>query len=1077
MKIMLHKSIVRICFALLLLIPFLEVKAQTPVPMASQPGNTYTENFADIANWSAGFTSGIGASRWASYPITTGGTANDGKRTTKSSATFSTTTTGGIQRGTQNLVFLSTGSGTTSEAVAVDFLLDFSGTNAGTLSFNWAAVDNGNGTRPTSLRVFWSVDNSTFTELTAAQIIDVQSVNSGSITNIALPSAFNNSATARLRFYNHAGTVTGAGNRDKISIDDLTVTATPLNTPLIIASGTLASLSTVYGTPSTSTQFSVSGSNLNAGITITPPVGFDVATASDFTSTIGTNASPLTIGGAGTVSSTDIYVRLSANAAAGNHNGTIALTSTDANTVTIATNTTNTVTAKGLTITGITANDKIFDNTTTATLSGTPTLVGVISGDEPNVSVDASAVVANFNDATVNNNKPVTVSGYTLTGSASGNYALSQPTGLTASILPSGLQDQTITFDPLTSVTYGTAPFALTAAASSNLPVSYVSSDVNVATISGSTITITGAGTVTITAKQSGDGSYNPANDVAQELVVNPKELTISGAAAQDKFYDGNTTATIIGSLSGVINSDVVTLNLSGNFDNANLGSNKPVTSTSTLSGADASNYTLTQPTGLTASIIAGPCGSIVSNGVISWNFATAAPSSNTTTGSTVSNLSQGHNNGTTTLITSTSVSNYPGASGTQNAGAAAFVGPLNVDTSTYFEFTLTPQTGYNVQLTGMSFGSRSTASGPQAYTLRSSLDNYTADVATGTFANNSTWVMHTPTVSATASTNNAPITFRLFGHDGSGSASIGTANWRIDDLSLNVAALAIAPLSSPSTATACSGEPFTYTPTTVYPATSITWTRAAVAGISNPAVTNPQTSDPNEVLINTTNAPIDVVYVFTVTTPTCYASQNVTVTVNNCAPAESVVNLKLFIEAYYIGGGTMKPVKNNQGVVASATDVEDLTVSLYDSVTNAFVVSTTATLQTNGNAVFTFPTAPSGTFYLSVQGSNILRTWAANPVTVGATPLSYDFTTAANMAFGDNMKDMGDGTFAFYSGDINQDGNIDTIDYPLWETDSNNFEAGVFATDLNGDGNVDTIDYPIWESNSNNFVGTIAPF
>ena len=199
---------------------------QTPVPMASQAGLTYTENFADITNWTNNFTSGIGASRWSSYPITSGGSANDGKRTTKSSAVFVTTTAGGIQKGTGTLVFLSTGSSTPSEAVAVDFLMDFTGVNAGTLSYNWATVDNGSGTRPTSLRVYWSTDNIAFTELTAAQVMDQQSPASGQITTIALPSNFNNSSTARLRFYNHAGTVTGGGNRDKISIDDVTVTAT-----------------------------------------------------------------------------------------------------------------------------------------------------------------------------------------------------------------------------------------------------------------------------------------------------------------------------------------------------------------------------------------------------------------------------------------------------------------------------------------------------------------------------------------------------------------------------------------------------------------------------------------------------------------------------------------------------------------------------------------------------------------------------------------------------------------------------------------------------------------------------------
>ena len=103
--------------------------AATPYVLS---GGDYAEGFGDIANWTANFAGGIGAAPWGSYPITSGGSANDGIRTTKSSATFVTGTTGGIQKGTGTLVFLSTGSGTPSEAVAVDLFLDFTGRNAAT---------------------------------------------------------------------------------------------------------------------------------------------------------------------------------------------------------------------------------------------------------------------------------------------------------------------------------------------------------------------------------------------------------------------------------------------------------------------------------------------------------------------------------------------------------------------------------------------------------------------------------------------------------------------------------------------------------------------------------------------------------------------------------------------------------------------------------------------------------------------------------------------------------------------------------------------------------------------------------
>lgn len=71
---------------------------------------------------------------------------------------------------------------------------------------------------------------------------------------------------------------------------------------------------------------------------------------------------------------------------------------------------------------------------------------------------------------------------------------------------------QSITFSNLSEVTYGDPSFDLTATVSSNLSVEYRSSNDNIATVSGKTVTINGAGTVTITASQQGDDTYSPAN-------------------------------------------------------------------------------------------------------------------------------------------------------------------------------------------------------------------------------------------------------------------------------------------------------------------------------------------------------------------------------------------------------------------------------------------------------------------------------------------------------------------------------------------------------------------------------------
>lgn len=96
-------------------------------------------------------------------------------------------------------------------------------------------------------------------------------------------------------------------------------------------------------------------------------------------------------------------------------------------------------------------------------------------------------------------------------------------------------QNQTITFPALTNKVIGDVPFALTASASSGLSVSYQSSNASVATISGSTATIVGAGTTNIIASQPGNAAFVAATDVQQVLTVNKAAQTITFNALSDK--------------------------------------------------------------------------------------------------------------------------------------------------------------------------------------------------------------------------------------------------------------------------------------------------------------------------------------------------------------------------------------------------------------------------------------------------------------------------------------------------------------------------------------------------------------
>lgn len=104
------------------------------------------------------------------------------------------------------------------------------------------------------------------------------------------------------------------------------------------------------------------------------------------------------------------------------------------------------------------------------------------------------------------------------------------------------------------------------------------------------------------------------------------------------------------------------------------------------------------------------------------------------------------------------------------------------------------------------------------------------------------------------------------------------------------------------------------------------------------------------------------------------------------------------------------------------------------------------------------------------------MQTWSANPVTFGPTPVSYDFSTAANKAYGDNQKEVSLGVFAFYSGDVVIDENMDLLDINAVEADITGFGSGYLPTDINGDGNVDLLDSPPVENNISNFIFSSHP-
>lgn len=79
---------------------------------------------------------------------------------------------------------------------------------------------------------------------------------------------------------------------------------------------------------------------------------------------------------------------------------------------------------------------------------------------------------------------------------------------------------QSIVFDKPTDKLYGAAPFSLLATATSGLSVSFSVPSDGACTLNGVTLTLTSAGSCTVTARQSGDGNFYAAPDVERSFTI-----------------------------------------------------------------------------------------------------------------------------------------------------------------------------------------------------------------------------------------------------------------------------------------------------------------------------------------------------------------------------------------------------------------------------------------------------------------------------------------------------------------------------------------------------------------------------
>ena len=250
---------------------------------------------------------------------------------------------------------------------------------------------------------------------------------------------------------------------------------------------------------------------------------------------------------------------------------------------------------KTLTVTGTTVAAKTYDGTTAATLSG-GSLVGIVSGDTLSLNQAGS-----YSDKNAGTGKTVTAAD-SLGGSDAGNYVLTQPGSLSADISPKTLTVSGTTivpkvYDGTTAATLGGGSLVGLVGGDTvalNQAGSY--SDKNV-----------GTGKTVIAADSLGGGdagNYVLTQPGSLTADITPKSLTVIGTTVSTKTYDGTPAATLLGgSLVGLVGGDMVGLTQAGNFPDKNVGTSRPVTAADLLSGADAGNYALSQPTGLSADV------------------------------------------------------------------------------------------------------------------------------------------------------------------------------------------------------------------------------------------------------------------------------------------------------------------------------------------------------------------------------------------------------------------------------------------------------------------------------------------
>ncbi len=345
------------------------------------------------------------------------------------------------------------------------------------------------------------------------------------------------------------------------------------------------------------------------------------------------------------------------------------------------------------------------------------------------------------------------------------------------------------------------------------------------------------------------------------------------------------------------------------------------------------------------------------------WGVPVTSPAgsiSGGSTGTSQSSITQVLSNGTT----NPAVATYTVTPVANGCTGSTFTLAVNVNIISTLSSSITPLP--ICSNTTFSYAPASSTAGTSFSWTRNSITGISNAVATGTGNPNETLV------NTTANTIAVPYTYALNTPDGC-----------VSTQTVTISVKPLPTLSSAQPNAICSGTIFNYTPTSATGGTSFSWSRAALASISNGASSG--INNPAEVLVNTTTGSVIVPYAYILTANGCSNPQTVNVLVKSTPNIPDQVASSCNNTAF-----TVSPANVPTGTTYTWTQP---TYSPVASITNGSAqaipqntISQTLNNSTSNPATATYTVTPAAN---GCTGTSFLVTVTVNTATVLSTSLA----------------------------------------------------------------------------------------